>query len=340
MSQALALIDDGQYTLMSKLAKIAAMSGYTQNNEMQAMFIMLRGFELGISPMQSLDGIQVIKGKTVVSPQLMLALINRSGQLEDMQMDGDAKSYSVTMTRKGRSPHTETFTMEHAKAMGLAGKDNWNKQPATMLKWRAVSACARVVYPDIIGGMYFPEEMGAEVSEDASGEIVIEQPPLAVLPPPNVDIATGEVVEGELVQDAPKTDLKATPSDLPAETESVVVDTPNAAQAAKSALAGHGAPEPGEQKRMATDKPFSYDRIKLFMEAAKVKALADVVSAERNNTIIAMEGEGAFKDAHDYQQCVELVVARINSPEHGKGKKQPKPKDDPFGAGLAGTVEN
>lgn len=64
---------------------------------------------------------------------------------------------------------------------------------------------------------------------------------------------------------------------------------------------------------------FVYDRIKLFMEVGKV--LLEVPTPERNNTIIKMEGEGAFKTATSYQECVDLVIARINSPEHGKSKK-------------------
>lgn len=251
MSTALALIDESQYGLMAKLAKVAAMSGYSKQNETQAMFIMLKGFELGISPMQALDGIQVIQGKTTVSPQLMLALINRSGLLEDIDMDGDAKSYTVMMKRVGRSAHTETFTIENAKSMQLSSKDNWQKQPAVMLKWRAVSACARVVFPDVIQGMYTPEEMGAEVSENDAGEIVIEQPPLAVLPPPHVDVSTGEVVEGKVIEDAPISQNTATSSDLPPENEPTLTTPQIAAATAKSRFAGNGAPPAGEKKTIA-----------------------------------------------------------------------------------------
>jgi hypothetical protein len=67
--------------------------------------------------------------------------------------------------------------------------------------------------------------------------------------------------------------------------------------------------------------PFTYNRVELFTQAAKVKALADVNSTERNNTIIKMEGEGAFTSAQDYQQCIEMVIKRVNSAEHGKPKK-------------------
>lgn len=237
MSTALALIETTQYEVMAKLAKVAALSGYVGKSEVQAMFIMLKGMELGISPMQALDGIQVINNKTTVAPQLMLALINRSGELEDMQIDDPEtiktnQACKVMMKRKGRSPHVEIFSMADAETMKLAGKDNWLKQPAVMLKWRAVSACARIVFPDVIQGMYTPEEMGAEVSEDASGDIVITAPATPALPNPlNADIETGEIIDPPLtVVDSPKTDEKA---DLPmaaGETVTQVTTPQNAVQ--------------------------------------------------------------------------------------------------------------
>lgn len=199
-SNALALIQKDEYQLITSLAKVAADSGYCGKNDKQAAFIMIKGYELGISPMQALDGIQVIQGKTTVSPQLMLALINRSGELEDMNIDSKPTICTVTMKRRNRSPHTEVFSMENAKSMGLAGKDNWNKQPATMLKWRAVAACARIVFPDVIQGMYTPEEMGAVVIEDSAGDVQIIEgetsPAVESLPAPiPVDATTGEIVE-------------------------------------------------------------------------------------------------------------------------------------------------
>jgi len=55
--------------------------------------------------------------------------------------------------------------------MGLAGKDNWKKQPKVMLQWRCTSAGMRFFAPDAICGMgYTPEELGATVNEE--GEII------------------------------------------------------------------------------------------------------------------------------------------------------------------------
>lgn len=156
-------------TLADTLVKSRLIPAAIATKEAAAVII-LQGRELGIGPMQAFAGISVIQNKPAVGPQLMLALINRTGLLDDLSIEDDGDTCAVTMTRSGRKPYTATFSMKNAGAMGLAGKDNYKKQPAVMRKWRAVAACARVVFPDAIAGMYTPEELGADVNDE--GEVV------------------------------------------------------------------------------------------------------------------------------------------------------------------------
>jgi hypothetical protein len=44
--------------------------------------------------------------------------------------------------------------------MNLINNDNYRKQPATMFRWRCSSMLARTVYPDVVAGVYDPEELG------------------------------------------------------------------------------------------------------------------------------------------------------------------------------------
>ena len=129
----------------------------------QAIAITLTAKELGIGMMEGFRSINVIQGKPTISPQLMLALANRTKQLENIRIDSTDEFCRVTVTRKGREPHSEIFGVKEATALGLIGRDNYKKQPAIMFKWRALAANLRVTFPDVELGFYTPEEMGAEV---------------------------------------------------------------------------------------------------------------------------------------------------------------------------------
>jgi len=129
----------------------------------QAIAIALTGKELGIGMMEAFRSINVIQGKPTIPPQLMLALANRTKELENITIDSNDDRCIVTVKRKGREPHAETFGVKEATDMGLMGRDNYKKQRGIMFKWRALAANLRVTFPDAMIGFYTPEEMGAEV---------------------------------------------------------------------------------------------------------------------------------------------------------------------------------
>jgi hypothetical protein len=195
MNNALAIVNGNEWSAMVQVAEALVGSGFlpqSVNSAQKAVAIILAGRELGIGPWQALQTINVIQGKPTVSPQLMLALINASGQLEDIAIEGDAKGCIVSMKRKGRQVHVETFSFEDAVKLGLSKKDNYTKQPAIMLRWRAVAACARVVFPDVILGLYTPDEMGADVVTDDTGAMTV-----VTVEAQTVDTATGEITNGK-----------------------------------------------------------------------------------------------------------------------------------------------
>lgn len=165
-----------EYALIKQQAADLVSSGFLPlavNTPEKVVAIMTLGRELNIPTWQAINNIVPIQGKPCVSPQLMLALIRKSRQLKSVKIESDEKSCSVTMLRKGEEfPHTEIFSVEDAQRMGLLFKDNWKKQPKTMLKWRAVAACARVVFSDVIMGLYSAEELDPNISVDSEGEII------------------------------------------------------------------------------------------------------------------------------------------------------------------------
>src|SRR5262245_55822875 len=185
MTTALQLQTDtmADWKLLCEQAAILIKTGFLPKSittAEQAVAIVLTGRELGIGMMAALNNINVIQGKPTVNPQMMLALINRSGQLEDMAIETGKDGATCTIKRRGRTPYTARFGPAEARAMGLDGKDNYKKQPATMYQWRAVAAAARVTFPDVLNGLYTPEEMGADTDAE-TGEII--EAPAVEIPP-------------------------------------------------------------------------------------------------------------------------------------------------------------
>jgi hypothetical protein len=171
---------------------------------------MLKGYELGLGHATAFEFIHVIQGKPSVSPKGALALIHQSSRLagmkiEDIDKDGKPFACKVWMKRSNGFEYSIQFTMDDAARAGLVkGDSGWEKYPANMLRWRAIGYVADIVFPDVIGGMGRPEELGATV--DADGEpLAIEgtftpvaSQPIATRPiPPVSDIPTTAI---ELVQ--------------------------------------------------------------------------------------------------------------------------------------------
>jgi len=141
-----------------------------------AVAIMLKGRELDIPPMQAFSSIYVVKGKPTISAQLIGALIFRAGHGYHVDKLDDAGCV-ITFNRKGATPYQHTFSIENAKAAGLAGAETWKKYTKAMLFSRCMSAGARIAFPDIIAGMYTTEELADPESvtvDEASGEVVYD----------------------------------------------------------------------------------------------------------------------------------------------------------------------
>jgi hypothetical protein len=173
----------------------------------QVIAIAMTGRELGVGMMESIRGVNVIQGKPTVSPQLMLALARRTGELENIALHAPGKPGTPTdatgaechIKRRGQSDHVTVFGPAEAKAMGLSDKDNYKKQAATMYQWRALSANLRFTFSDAVSGLYTPEEIdpALEVNEEgsiASPNAPATQPPVAM---PQEKAIEAQVVEAK-----------------------------------------------------------------------------------------------------------------------------------------------
>ena len=121
-----------------------------------AFAVICTGRELGLTAMQSLRSIHIIEGKPTMSADLMVALVKRSAACRYFRLVESTAERAVyeTARRDDPEPTRLAFTMAEARDAGVAGKDNWRKFPAAMLRARAASALVRAVYPDVLLGVY------------------------------------------------------------------------------------------------------------------------------------------------------------------------------------------
>lgn len=175
-----------EWAIIKEEAGILFKSGLLPNHiktPEQAIAIMLKGRELSVPAMTALAKIQVIQGTPSVQPELMLALVQRSGLMEDFRIvESNDRLATISVKRVNQDWKQETFTFEQAskmktkedgKTIPLTEKYNWRSMPKVMLLWRCWSAILRVVFGDVVSGLYLIEELNPDARYDLdSGEFV------------------------------------------------------------------------------------------------------------------------------------------------------------------------
>lgn len=117
----------------------------------------LYGQELGLSPMQSLMGINVIQGRPSVDAATIKAkVLMAGGRIETVTW---TDKVCTLVGVRGDWKEEVTYSIEDAKVAGYSSKENWQKQPKAMLYARCVSILGRNMFADVIKGFYSTEEL-------------------------------------------------------------------------------------------------------------------------------------------------------------------------------------
>lgn len=195
-----ALIEKGMsFEDMKSRAKLLVDSGFLPkivNTPEKAVVIMMMGAEYGIPPMKAFQVIDVIEGRPSLKPQLMIALCQNTGQLEDVKIDSHDTFCRVTMKRKGHAtPHTVQFGDEDAQKMmttvttwnngqavkkivPLIEKYNYKTMKKDMYVARAVGRACKYLFADAVLGLYCGDE-ALDVYDEATVERIEEKAVIA-----------------------------------------------------------------------------------------------------------------------------------------------------------------
>lgn len=135
---------------------------FATQDQVYAAIMLARSHGLPLMQVLMPGMVHSIKGKVSMSAQMIVGLVLRSGKAASWDCIETTSQRAVFATQRVGSKRETTmeFTIEEAKAAGYLGKpdSSWQKTPKTMLRHRCETELARLVYPDVVGGLYTPQE--------------------------------------------------------------------------------------------------------------------------------------------------------------------------------------
>jgi hypothetical protein len=182
------MIDTTTIEMLSGLAERlhkAGVFGQEVTSADKAFAVLLKGHELDFTPMASAGSIAIIKGKVSLSADATIALCKRSPACLYLRLVESTEEIATYETQRhgDPSPTSLSYTIAQAKTAGLTGSQTWRAHAPAMLRARCGAAIARAVYPDLVAGIYDPDEVA---------EIVRSEPAPARAEVPDVSLAALE----------------------------------------------------------------------------------------------------------------------------------------------------
>lgn len=159
---------------LARMANAIAGSGYFKDGKQPitaaGVYVkMLFAMTMGFDPIAGLTGVDLIDGDPAPNAHFWAAAIEDSPLYDYEVLERTSERCTIAFFRRQpdgswRRRGEVTWTIEDAKAAGLADKDNWRKYPRSMLHARAMTEGGRAFCPGLFGGVraYGAEELAPD----------------------------------------------------------------------------------------------------------------------------------------------------------------------------------
>jgi len=159
---------------MFRFARCYLQSGLAPTSyrkEQQLVIVWAKAAELGLSPMQAIDGMTIINNRVGIMGDLALALVEASGNLQKKLVtytgDGEDLECTILLKRKGRAEQTYSFSVKEARAAGIYERSTtWKAYPKRMTYYRALGFGLRDEFSDVLKGLKTVEELSDYVENN------------------------------------------------------------------------------------------------------------------------------------------------------------------------------
>ena len=161
---------DAAYQLADKICGTAFVPSQFKGKPVEAAAAMLAGAEVGLSPMASLRAFDVIQGVAAPRALTMRAVAQSHGHEFITDVATPAKVIMRGKRRGASEWQSVEWSIQRAQQLGLTHKDQWKKQPQTMLIARATTELVRLIAADAILGIGYSYE---ELQDSEESTVIV-----------------------------------------------------------------------------------------------------------------------------------------------------------------------
>lgn len=159
-----------------------------------AMAMIMAGAEIGLAPMAALRAYHVIEGVPRLTADTMHAVVLKRPDLvaymHPIEQAPERVVWEAKRRGEGAVPIRSMWDKARASQLPNFGKGPWRSGMQQMLNARAKAELARLVAPDIVGGLYALEEEEAAAVEVAAAPNYTAPPPSAASSAPAATTTT------------------------------------------------------------------------------------------------------------------------------------------------------
>jgi hypothetical protein len=171
------------YEQVQSMAQAMAKSGlFGMKTPEQALALMLVAQAEGQHPATIAQDYDIIQGRAARKTHSVLARFQAAGGRIEWHALSDTEADATFSHPQGAA--RIRWTIEMARKIGLAGKDNWKHYPRAMLRARCIAEGVRAAYPAAIGGLLVTEEaqdMPSAPKQMGAAEVVAPEIPAELL---------------------------------------------------------------------------------------------------------------------------------------------------------------
>lgn len=165
----------GAFKLAEMMATGKLVPAHLQRSPGDCLMVIEQAMRWGMSPFAVAQCTSVIQGKLMFEGKLVAAALQSSGILDgrldyEFKGEGDARKIIV----RGKLKGGETKEIELALKDARTNNQMWTKQPEQQLVYAGTRVWGRRWAPEVMLGVYAPEEMEPEQPRDTFSGVTID----------------------------------------------------------------------------------------------------------------------------------------------------------------------